>query len=450
MKRRSTMLLLGTLAALWMVPAPHAPAQAPTEEELKEFERQAEQLEKKQAEAAAKADAKRKAEAAKKAAAAAEAKRKAEAAKEAAAAAEAKRNAAQKQAEEKRRTTDEARSASQKAATLAGEFVDIPGGSFQMGCSPGDSDCQDRERPVHTVSIKTFRMGKYEVTAGQFRRFVDAAGYRTDAERGGNCWTVQADGEAAEQAGLDWRNPGFSQSDRHPVVCVSWNDARAYAQWLSRQGGGRYRLPSESEWEYAARAGGRGRYSFGDSEALLCQYGNVADHTAQQRFNNWAESHRAMMGHFTPRRSADTVPMGSDYTTCTGMSGHGRKTAITTATPARRPMGRRGPLATAPVRSAAAPGATTRGAYVRPPVSGTRLTTGTTTLVFVLPGTYSPFHFTLLPFAFARPSGRARLRKWLVSDNTPHAVQSCHDLLLWLIPLLDKFPRSRRFTLGER
>ena len=261
MKRRSTMLLSGVLAVLWVARLPHAPAQAPTEEELKDFERQAEQLEKKQAEAAAKAEAKRKAEAAKKAAAAAEAKRK----------------AAQKKAEEDRRPAEEARSArpesdgrkraTEAESTLAGEFVDIPGGTFQMGCSPGDGGCQDNERPVHTVSIKPFRMGKYEVTVGQFRQFVDAAGYRTDAERGGNCWTVQADGQWAEQAGRDWRNPGFPQTDRHPVVCVGWKDAQAYAQWLSRQGGGRYRLPSESEWEYAARAGGRGRYSFGDSEA---------------------------------------------------------------------------------------------------------------------------------------------------------------------------------------
>jgi formylglycine-generating enzyme required for sulfatase activity len=165
--------------------------------------------------------------------------------------------------------------------------VDIPGGTFQMGCSPGDGECQDDERPVHTVSIKPFRMGKYEVTVGQFRRFVEAAGYRTDAERGGNCWTVQADGEGAEQAGRDWRSPGFPQSDRDPVACVSWNDTQAYTQWLSQKGAGRYRLPSESEWEYATRAGGNGRYSFGDSEGMLCQYGNIADRTAKRQFSDW-------------------------------------------------------------------------------------------------------------------------------------------------------------------
>jgi formylglycine-generating enzyme required for sulfatase activity len=260
------MMLLGALGTLWLMPVPRSPAQAPTEEELKDFERQVEQLEKKQAEA----------------------KRKADAAKKAAAAAEAKRGAARKKAEEEEDRRVAERRAGEAASALAGEFVDIPGGSFQMGCSPGDSDCEDTELPVHTVSIRPFRMGKYEVTVGQFKRFVEAAGYGTDAERGGGCETVQADGKWAEQAGRDWKDPGFPQTDRDPVVCVSWNDAKAYVQWLSRQGGGRYRLPSESEWEYAVRAGGSARYGFGDSEAMLCAYGNVADRTAQRQFSNWA------------------------------------------------------------------------------------------------------------------------------------------------------------------
>ena len=305
----------------------------------------------------------------------AEAKRKAEAAKKDAAAAEAKRKAAQKQAEEKRRAAEQA--AKEAASALAGEFVDIPGGTFQMGCSPGDGECQDDERPVHTVSIKPFRMGRHEVTVGQFRRFVEATSYRTDAERGGNCLAVQADRTVAEQSGRDWRNPGFPQTEREPLVCVSWNDAEAYVQWLSRQGVGRYRLPSEREWEYAARAGGSARYSFGDSEAMLCVYGNVADRTAKRQFSPsfvglFEAGHPAMTGRSTPRRSADTGPIGSGYTTCMGMSGNGQETAITTATPARRPTGRRGPLATVPgAWTGAVPGATHRGT-VPPPATGFR------------------------------------------------------------------------------
>lgn len=75
------------------------------------------------------------------------------------------------------------------------------------------------------------------------------------------------------------------QTDRHPVDCVNWKDAQAYARWLSRQAGGGYRLPSESEWEYAVRAGGSSRYGFGDSVAILCTYGNIADRTSQPQFS---------------------------------------------------------------------------------------------------------------------------------------------------------------------
>jgi len=206
-------------------------------------------------------------------------------------------------------SSENERRAAGAASALTGDFVDIPGGTFQMGCSPGDSECEDDERPVHTVSIKPFRMGKHEVTVGQFRQFVEATGYRTDAERGGSCGTVGDDGNWKEQAGREWRNPGFPQTDRLPVVCVSWDDAEAYVRWLSRQGGGRYRLPSESEWEYAARAGGSARYSFGDSEAMVCQYGNVADSTAQQRFTNWTAAscddealYTAPVGGYRPNR----------------------------------------------------------------------------------------------------------------------------------------------------
>ena len=97
---------------------------------------------------------------------------------------------------------------------------------------------------------------------------------------------TRADGYWVRQA-KDWHNPGFAQTEQNPVICVSWNDAKAYVQWLSQRGVGRYRLPSESEWEYTARAGGSGRYSFGDSEGMLCQYGNIADRTAKPQFSSW-------------------------------------------------------------------------------------------------------------------------------------------------------------------
>ncbi len=170
---------------------------------------------------------------------------------------------------------------------LTGEFVDIPAGAFLMGCARADRDCDGDELPAHRVSIKGFRTGKTEITVGQFRRFAEATGYRTDSERERDCVTVRPDGKWAEQSGRHWQNPGFAQTDRHPVVCVSWKDAKTYVRWLSKQGLGRFRLPSESEWEYAASAGESSRYSFGDSEGMLCGYGNVSDSTAGRRFPNW-------------------------------------------------------------------------------------------------------------------------------------------------------------------
>jgi formylglycine-generating enzyme required for sulfatase activity len=117
------------------------------------------------------------------------------------------------------------------------EFVRIPPGEFLMG-----SESREDARPVHRVRIShSFDIGKTEVTVAQFRAFTEAAGYVTDAEK--------------RSVRFNWRRPGFSQTDAHPAVVLSWNDAAAFCQWLSRETGALYRMPSEAEWEYAARAG---------------------------------------------------------------------------------------------------------------------------------------------------------------------------------------------------
>ena len=118
------------------------------------------------------------------------------------------------------------------------EMVVIPSGSFKMGCVSG-IDCGESEKPVHAVSIDSFALSKYEVTFEEYDAFTNA----TRRER--------ADDE------------GWGRG-RRPVINVSWYDAMAYAEWLSEQTRDRYRLPSEAEWEYAARAGSTTKYSWGN------------------------------------------------------------------------------------------------------------------------------------------------------------------------------------------
>jgi formylglycine-generating enzyme required for sulfatase activity len=138
-------------------------------------------------------------------------------------------------------------------AKSAMEMVRIPGGSFPMGSLSGKND----ERPPHRVCINTFYLAKTAVTVGQFRAFVNESGYRTEAERGDG--SVVFTGRTWEKRhGANWLKPGFSQNDSHPVTCVSWNDCQEFIRWLNAKSGGRYRLPTEAEWEYAARGGRNG------------------------------------------------------------------------------------------------------------------------------------------------------------------------------------------------
>jgi formylglycine-generating enzyme required for sulfatase activity len=138
------------------------------------------------------------------------------------------------------------------------EFLHVPAGEFLMGSEAGDND----EKPVHRVRIaESFYIGKTEVTVRQFRAFVEATGYQTEAEKGRWAANYIAGGFPIVPArDLHWRRPGFTQTDDHPVVCTSFNDAIAFCRWLSKATGEYCRLPSEAEWEYACRAGGdRGR-----------------------------------------------------------------------------------------------------------------------------------------------------------------------------------------------
>jgi formylglycine-generating enzyme required for sulfatase activity len=140
------------------------------------------------------------------------------------------------------------------------ELVLIPNGWFYMGSEDSDSD----EKPRHKVTIsQPFYLGKTKVTVAQFQRFVDATGHKTDAEKNGDQWA--------------WKKPGFwagsfDQTGEHPVVCVSWNDAVAFCDWLKDKTGAKVRLPYEAEWEYSCRAGTTTKYYFGDDGAKLGDY----------------------------------------------------------------------------------------------------------------------------------------------------------------------------------
>jgi len=160
------------------------------------------------------------------------------------------------------------------------EMVIIAPGRFQQGSQTG---YLDTEIPVREVEFSApFAVGRCEVTVAEFRAFVRQENYVTDAERKDGCLLrseMSSNSSFLERRrGATWQDPGFPQSDRHPVTCVSWNDAQAYIDWLnttlglSNENG--YRLPSESEWEYATRADSRTEYFWGDG--WQCGFSNAS------------------------------------------------------------------------------------------------------------------------------------------------------------------------------
>ena len=161
-------------------------------------------------------------------------------------------------------------------------LVLVPAGEFLMGSSDSDPTAKDIEKPRHRVRIsRPFYLGAHEVTVGQFRAFVSATGYRTEAEASGEGGTVYNSAEKRFEPipECNWRNPGLPlpQSDDEPVVQVSENDAAAFCRWLSDQDHRFYRLPTEAEWEYACRARTTTRWCMGDDPAQLDQFAWVRD-----------------------------------------------------------------------------------------------------------------------------------------------------------------------------
>ncbi len=202
----------------------------------------------------------------------------------------------------------------------------IPAGEFTMGSGEtaaettaffnktyhGDvlkADFFKDEHPKHKVQItQAFYLGTKCVTRGQFRQFVADAEYTTDAEKGGRPgamgWNPDTE-KIGFNANYSWRKVGFEQTDDHPVVNVSWNDAVAFCKWLSHKEGNEYRLPTEAEWEYACRAGTTTRYWCGDDPQTLAKVGNVADADFHEKFPGSKYTLKASDGYVF------TAPVGS-------------------------------------------------------------------------------------------------------------------------------------------
>jgi formylglycine-generating enzyme required for sulfatase activity len=167
------------------------------------------------------------------------------------------------------------------------DLATVPPGQFQMGSAPDAPELDDtsgESPPVTLAFARPFLVSRREITVGEFRRFVEATGAKSVP--GCRVWSG---GQWIRDPDRSWRDPGFAAapSDDDPVVCVSWDDARAYAEWLAAESGKRYRLPSEAEWEYVARGGTSYPRFWGERDSredqvlsLACDYANVYDASA--------------------------------------------------------------------------------------------------------------------------------------------------------------------------
>jgi formylglycine-generating enzyme required for sulfatase activity len=159
------------------------------------------------------------------------------------------------------------------------EMVVAPQGRFTMGAPAGEEETlpeqwRGRSAPQHLVTIRyRFAIGKFDVTRDEYAQFV-AETNRPDSD---SCITINASGTAFITINGNWRSPGFLQTGKDPAVCVSWDDAQAYVAWLNAKTGHVYRLPTEAEWEYAARAGTTTARYGSDNPMELCRYTNVGD-----------------------------------------------------------------------------------------------------------------------------------------------------------------------------
>lgn len=162
------------------------------------------------------------------------------------------------------------------------QMVVIPDGQSLIGSnindnekghySAGEAGRGATEKPEFTVTLPQFSLSKTEITRGQFKKFIESSSYSPSA----GCWVFKTALWKFYKK-RNWENPGFKQDDNHPVVCVNWNDAQAYVEWLSDKVDKTYRLASEAEWEYAARGGNETTFAWGNSISRACEFNNVYD-----------------------------------------------------------------------------------------------------------------------------------------------------------------------------
>ena len=158
------------------------------------------------------------------------------------------------------------------------EMVAIPKGTATLGSEPWEQGRLPFEGPIRQVKIDyQLAVAKTEVTRAQFGEFIKTTGYVPVDNSKCNSWNPT--GFLGYVRWHTWENPGFLQEETHPVICVSWRDATAFAEWLSKKTGRTYRLLSSAEFEYALRGGTRGPWFWGTSSAEACAYANVADLT---------------------------------------------------------------------------------------------------------------------------------------------------------------------------
>lgn len=183
-------------------------------------------------------------------------------------------------------------------STTGMEFIFIKGGCFQMGSAASNLERQEDEGPIHEVCVDDFYMGKFEVTNEQFRKYLPTH-------------------SSGEYEGISLNG------DNQPAVLISWTDARNYARWLSEQSGKQYRLPTEAEWEYAAKAGKNVSRFWDNSEDSACSHASVADQSAKNLWRSW-KTHdcndgypaTAPVGSFPPNRFGLHDMLGNVWEWC--------------------------------------------------------------------------------------------------------------------------------------